>query len=300
VPIDIASYREWEGHARPTPLATLAIAAAMVRRRMRIRFVRIIIFVYTIVASGAAALVFYMTMQGRGDPRVRGQIRALGLENVDILALLNRLFDESVGFWAVLLAALVGAPLIAEDRRAHALPLYFSRPIGHIEYVLGKALSAAFFLALLLILPRIAMYAVQVGFSDVDGIAWQQVPTLLRGCFGGVLGIVLLTALSLGVSSLTERPTYAAIFLLGLVTVTSGIAYLLSGVLQEPEWLVLSPLTVLHRITLDLMPVPPELSTDTAYIEALNVSTAWAGLAAWTAASLGVLLWRVRRVEVVT
>ncbi len=300
MPIDIASYRRWEGRARPTPLAALAIASTMIRRRMRNRFVRIIIFGFTLLSSGLATIIFYFTLQGHGKPRLQRQLREFGLENVNVLALLNRLFDTQVGFWGVLLAALVGAPLIAEDRRARALPLYFSRPIGHIEYVLGKAASAAFFLALLLILPRICMYGSEVAFSDAEGVALRQLPTLLRSCADGALGVVLLTSISLGVSSLTERPTYAALFLLGVAVLTTGLSHFLSHVLRDPAWLAVSPWACVHRIGLDLLPVPPQFGSDTAYLEALKVRGAWTGFGLWTALSLGTLVARVRRVEVVT
>lgn len=301
MPIDIASYRRWEGgRARPTPLAALAIAATMVRRRMKFRIVKVIVFLFTVVSSGLAALVFYLTLEGRGDPVIQDQIRMLGFENVNLLAVLNRLFDTAIGFWAFLFAALVGAPAIAEDRRARALPLYFSRPIGHFDYVLGKAGSAAFFLALLLILPRISMYAVEVAFSEVEGTAWLQVPTLLRSCAAGALGVALFTSISLGVSSLTERPTYAALFLLGLGVLTTGVSLFLSEVLDNRGFLALSPYACVHRIALDLLPVPIELSEDTKYLEGLGIRTAWFGLGLWTSGGIAVLVTRVRRVEVVT
>jgi ABC-type transport system involved in multi-copper enzyme maturation permease subunit len=299
VPIDIASYREWEGRARPTPLAAFGIAATAIRRRLRIRIVRVIVFVFLVVATGLSALVFYLTLTGRGDPRVQEQIRRFGFENVNVLAILNRLFDVVIGFWAFVLAALVGAPVIAEDRRARALPLYFSRPIGHVDYVLGKALSAAFFLALLLIVPRIAMYGMDIAFADVRGTASDHMPTLLRSCAIGALGVVLLSSLSLGVSSLFERPAYAALFLLGLAALLSVVSLFLAEVLESPGWLALSPYACVHRIAIDLLPVPIELS-DTATLEQLGIRTAWICYAAWTALGLFVLTLRVRRVEVVT
>ena len=217
---------------------------------------------------------------------------------MNLLAVLNRVFDKQIGFWGFLLAALVGAPLIAEDRRARALPLYFSRPIGHVEYVLGKAASAAFFLCLLLILPRVSMYVINVAFSD--GVAFKQLPTLLRSCADGALGVVLLTSIALGVSSLTERPTYAALFLLGLGVILTGLSHFLAHVLRDPSWLAVSPYACVHRIGLDLLPVPPQLSQDTEFLEKLGVREAWMGFGAWTALGLGTLVARVRRVEVVT
>ena len=300
MPIDIASYRRWEGRARATPFAALAIASTMIRRRMRNRLVRVIIFAFILLASGLAALIFYFTLQGEGDPMLQQRLQQFGLANVNVLAVLNRFFDTRVGFWAFLLAALVGAPVIAEDRRAHALPLYFSRPIGHIEYVIGKAACPAFFLALLLILPRIAMYGVELAFSTVDGVAMKQMPTLLRSCADGALGVVLFTSISIGVSSLTERPTYAALFLLGVGVLTTGLSHFLSHVLDNPAWLAVSPWACVHRIGLDLLPVPSMLSDDTKYLEELKVATAWTGFGLWTALSLGTLVARIRRVEVVT
>jgi ABC-type transport system involved in multi-copper enzyme maturation permease subunit len=300
VPIDIASYRRWEGRARPTPLAWLGIAATMIRRRLKFKIVRIIVFSFAIISSGLASLVFYLNLQGRGDPMIQDQIRRLGLENVNLLAILNRLMDTQIALWAFLLAALVGAPVIAEDRRARALPLYFSRPIGHVDYVLGKAASAAFFLALLLILPRVAMYGIEVAFSDVEGVAWRQMPTLLRSCAAGALGVALLTSLSLGASSLFERPPYAALFLLGLGALTAGVAVFLAEVLDDAGWLALSPYSCVHRIAIDLLPVPAGLSDDTAELERLGVRVAWSGFAAWISLALATLVLRVRRVEVVT
>jgi len=301
VPIDIASYREWDGRARPAPFAAFGIATTMIRRRMQIRIVRIIVFVFLVVSSGLAALVFYLTLTGHGgDPRIQNQIRQLGFENVNLLAVLNRLFDAVVGGWAFLLAALVGAPVIAEDRRANALPLYFSRPIRHIDYVLGKAMSAAFFLALLLLVPRFTMYLVDIALADFEGTAWNHLPTLLRSCASGGLGVVLLTALSLGVSSLFERPAYAALALLGFGALCAGLAFFLYGVLDNPNMLAFSPFTCVQRIGIDLLPVPISLSGETAEIEKLGVGAAWAGYTAWAALGLLALALRVRRVEVVS
>lgn len=300
MPIDVASYRRWEGRARPTPLVALGIAGTMIRRRLRIRMARMIIFGSTLLWCGLAMLVFYFQLQGRGDHMIRRQIRQLGLENVNLLAVLNRTFDSQIGFWAFLFTAIIGAPVIAEDRRAHALPLYFSRPIRHFDYVLGKALSVAIFLALILILPRVAMYGMEISFSTVDGVASRQLPTFLRSCAAGALGVTMFTSLALGVSSLTERPTYGALFLLGIGAVSTGVAHFVANVLRDAKWLAISPYSCVHRIALDLLPVPPQLSTNTGFLEECSLRGAWIGFGVWVALGLGTLIVRVRRVEVVT
>lgn len=300
MPIDIASYRRWEGRAQPTPLSAYAIAATMVRRRMRIRLVRWIVSVFSLLATASAAAAFLFTLEGEGDPYITGQIEAFGLANVNLLAVLNHRLEGTLGWFAILLAALVGAPLIAEDRRAKALPLYFSRPIGHVEYVLGKAASAAFFLALLLVLPRVSMYLVEVAFSGQDGVALRQLPTLLRSLATGGLGIAVLASVALGVSSLTERPTYAALTFLGIAVVASGMSRHLADALRDPDLLVIEPYACVQRIALDLLPVPTQRRPGTEHLETIDVGLAWTGFGIWTALGLFVLVLRVRRVEVVT
>jgi len=299
VPIDIASYRRWEGRARPTPFSALAIATTMVRRRMRLRLVRWIVGGFTVVPCVFAMLAFYASLQGEG-PIDRSTVDRLGLADVNMLGILNFLFDQMAGFFAMLFAALVAAPLIAEDRRAHALPLYFSRPIGHIEYIVGKAASAAFFLALLLVLPRVCMYLVEVGFSETDGTAMRQMPTFLASCATGAIGVVLVTSIGLGVSSLTERPTYAALTLLGVGVIMAGLSFHLALALGKPSLLALSPYACVQRIGMELMVIPEALRAEMNALSVMPIRAAWTGVSIWTALSLGVLVLRVRRVEVVT
>jgi ABC-2 type transport system permease protein len=300
MPVDVASYRRWDGRARATRLATFSIAATMIRRRLRNRFLRFILFAVMLGAAGISALVYYLVLAGEVNFGLRGQVESLGLADVNLLALLNRGFDGDIGFWAVLTAALVGAPVIAEDRRARALPLYFSRPIGHLDYVLGKALSAAFFLAMLLLLPRVAMYVVDIAFADEEGQALRQLPTLLRSLAVGALGVFLLTSVALGVSSVADRPTHASLFFLGLMVLSAALAAWLSRFLGPP-WQALNPYSCVQRVGVALLDVPERtlFRTPRPLLE-MPVGWAWAGLGVWPGAGLLLLVARIRRVEVVT
>jgi len=301
MPIDIASYRRWDGRARPTRLAAVAIAVTMVRRRMRVRLVRTVIWVFTGSASLIAGLFFFLAREGKGPPILRRRLAEFGLDNVNVLALLNRLFGGAVEFWAVLLAAIVGAPLIAEDRRARALPLYFSRPIGHFDYVAGKAAATAFFLALLLILPRVCMYLLDIAFSDAEGVAGDHFGTFVRSCAAGGAGVVVLTAISLGVSSVIERPSYAALLTLGTVGLAAGLGALLAAqVFHDPAWLALSPWACVQRLGMELLQLPERLQFEDRLLRGLSMRWAWTGFWGWSIAGFAVLVARVRRVEVVT
>jgi hypothetical protein len=255
----------------------------MIRRRLKNRFLRLILFGVMLGAVGISSLVYYLALEGKVNLGLGRQAELLGITDVNLLALLNRGFDGDIGFWAVLTAALVGTPLIAEDRRAHALPLYFSRPIGTTDYVLGKALSAAFFLAMILLLPRVAMYLVDAGFAEKEGQALRQLPVLLKSLLVGGIGVFLLTSVALGASSMADRPAHAALRFLGA------------------SWEALSPYGCIQRIGVELFDVPDRLLIRTrASLKELGVGWAWAGVALWSALGLGLLVVRVRRVEVVT
>lgn len=298
--VDQASYRPWDGTARPTRRVIVAIAQTMIRRLMKLRLVRWMVKVVIVCATAISAMIFGLgALMGEG-PMGGVMQRA---PDIDQLALANRLLAPALGLFAVLMAAIVGAPLIAEDRRARALPLYFSRPITHFDYVAGKLVTLIFFLGLLLLLPPIAMYLVEAAFSTTEGTAWKHLPTLLHSLEAGLVGCVVLGALALGVSSLTERPNHAALLFLGLIILTGILtdilAFQLSGA-HNAEWLAVSPNACIRRIGNDLLPLPDlGLKQLRDPINAMPVGAAWTGAAVWTGIGLGLLVVRIRKVEVV-
>src|SRR5438876_10211400 len=66
---------------------------------------------------------------------------------------------------ALFLVLIVGPNLISRDLRLNALPLYFSRPLRRIDYLLGKLGVIGAFLAAVVISPAIFAYVLGVAFS---------------------------------------------------------------------------------------------------------------------------------------
>jgi ABC-type transport system involved in multi-copper enzyme maturation permease subunit len=299
MPIDEASYRAWPGTARATHGVVFAIAGTMIRRLRRWRIVRAITWVAPLGACFISAVVFGLAQEGRGP--LGFMLQRTGVSLDDLLPLLNVQFQRAIGFWAVLLAALVGGPLIAEDRRAHALPLYFSRPISHLDYVAGKFLAFAFFMALLLVAPPICMYFVEVGFSDADGALLDRFPILLRSLVPSLVGIVTLGAIALGISSVARRTNYAALLIVGVLVVAQVMGDLLAReIFRDPNWHVVSPGACVVRIATSVLPLPDVVASQRRIPTGMDVGVAWLGLGLWTAAGLGLLVARIRKVEVVT
>ncbi len=111
-------------------------------------------------------------------------------------------------FFTTLMAAGVGAGLIADDVQSMALSLYLSRPITPTDYLTAKTAILAPLVALIAILPTAitAILAGILGFFPYD-VALEA--------FGisvalGLLFTAFFTALSLFFSSITSRRSYAA------------------------------------------------------------------------------------------
>lgn len=120
----------------------------------------------------------------------------------------------------VFLLGFVVPGLVARDFRSRAFLLYFSRPIGRLEYVLGKLLVPAVFLVFISTLPALALYVTGLFLSpdlSVVGLTWD-VP--LRVLAATVLVVLPTASLSIALSSLTHESRFAsfawfAVWLLG-------------------------------------------------------------------------------------
>jgi len=300
MPVDRAAYRAWDGRARSNRLVSLVIAGTMIRRILRLRLLRWALSVVLFASCIFSSISFAILHQGEANPAIYRAMQQIGLDRINLLAYANRHFQNAIGFWALMIAALAGAGLIAEDRRARALPLYFSRPLGRLDYALGKLLTVVFFLGLLLWLPPLCMYLIELALSNRDGVAGAQLPTLLRSLLPGVVGVFLLGSLALGVSSLANRHSHAALLLIGIVLVAALFGQILAySVVEDPSWLALSPLACVHRIGIEALEVPEQLAPENPRLRKMDVGHAWTGAAAWLALGLGLLFARVRRVEVV-
>jgi len=297
--VDRASYRRWEGTVRPSRRVMFAIAGTMIRRSMKQRLVRYLVRVVVLGVCLVSAIWFYLAAAGQ-----ESQLRELlaRIPDLDALAFANRKVIQSTSMLAVLMAAVVGTPLIAEDHKARALPLYFSRPITHLDYVLGKFLAVFWFLALLLLLPPVLMYVIQLGFSNEAGLALKQLPTLARSLVPGLVGCFVYGALALGTSSLTEKTNQAALLFFGLVMMAFVLAQIFTRGLEDAAWKAIAPHYCIERIAAELMPMPsvPQLSQIDSGIKNIPLAAALLGAGLWIAAGLGTLIVRIRKVEVVS
>jgi ABC-2 type transport system permease protein len=127
----------------------------------------------------------------------------------------------------MILILLIGPNLISLDLRFNALPLYFSRPLGRLDYFMGKLGVIAVFLGAVIILPCLIAYVLGLAFS-LDG-------TILRDTFrlfiaSLVYGLVIVFSagtLILALSSLSRNSRYIALLWLGMWFVSSVLGAVL-------------------------------------------------------------------------
>ncbi|NNE10638.1 MAG: ABC transporter permease [Ilumatobacter sp.] len=194
----------------------------------------------------------------------------------------------------IVFVALVAPEAIVRDRRDGMFALYLSTPLSRRSYVAAKVLAVFGTMALIVLGPPV-LWLLGYTFQSQgpDGLVnWL-------GVMAGILvaGLVICTvytALSLGVSSLTDRRAFASIAVVFVMLGSSIAANVLveaAGLAQH--WLVLDPLTTAFEAAPRIF---GERSPD-----ALEVDT-WlivVGCVGWTALGAGLLTWRYRKLAAV-
>ena len=110
----------------------------------------------------------------------------------------------------IFLLGFISPGLISRDFRSRAFLLYFSRPIGRIEYILGKIAVPSAYLMLVTTFPALILYVLGVSMSpdlSVVAVTWDIPLRIL--CASAIL-IIPCAALSLMLSSLTQESRFAS------------------------------------------------------------------------------------------
>lgn len=133
-------------------------------------------------------------------------------------------------FFIVLMMILAGAGLIANDRKYNALPLYFSKPVGFLDYMAGKMVTVAFYGALITFVPALLLFIIEVMVSrDASFLrVFFWVPFAIMGYSLVMLGVVCSIVLAFSAASRGTRT--AAIFFFVLMTFPDVIRRVLSRV----------------------------------------------------------------------
>jgi ABC-type transport system involved in multi-copper enzyme maturation permease subunit len=206
------------------------------------------------------------------------------------LSLYWELLDHA-SYAAVIFPAVVGAGLLASDRRTGALQIYFSRPVSRLDYLNGKILAATGLVALTTAVPSLLVWIETVAFGSSANFTWQTwvAPFVVVGA--SAFYALWAVALVLSLSSVMSRPAFAGTVAIVIHVMLEGIGAILGRTLDK-SWTVLQPSHAIGTLTAPLcgLGVPDWISPVAAFGIGFVLPI---GL-------LALVWWRIKAVEVST
>lgn len=120
----------------------------------------------------------------------------------------------------IFLLGIISPGLVSRDLRSRAYLIYFSKPIGRLEYICGKLAIPSVFLILVTTLPALCLYALGVSLSPELSVVFSTWDIPIRILLASVVLIIPTACLSLMLSSLTSESRFAtfawfAVWILG-------------------------------------------------------------------------------------
>lgn len=154
-------------------------------------------------------------------------IRVLAGDIIELYSYHNYLWEIG-GLLPIFLAA--QAPeLVVNDLRLRVLPLYFSRPISRVDYVVAKLAALTLGLLSLTLLPVLLLFLGRVlAAEDVVGALGDEIGFLPAILGSGLVHAFVLASIGLAVCSLSGRRAYAAAAILAIFLVGSVMSVTLT------------------------------------------------------------------------
>ncbi|MFI0738115.1 ABC transporter permease [Streptomyces sp. NPDC021100] len=161
--------------------------------------------------------------------------------------------------YAILLQAVVGLYLasqapqaVSRDLRFRTVPLYFSRPVERVDYVLAKYAALASAVFLLTAAPLLILY-VGALLAKLDFAA--QTKAFAQGLVSVALLSLLFAGLGLVVAALTPRRGFGVAAVIAVLTISYGAVSTVQGIAYARDntdvigWLGLfSPITLIDGV----------------------------------------------------
>lgn len=123
--------------------------------------------------------------------------------------------------------------IICVDRHERTLPLYFSRAITRLDYVVAKVAAMSLLAMTMTVVPSALLW---LGRQLTEDDARDNLGDLGRVVFAGTMTALVLGAIGLAVSSFTNRKGIAITLIIFLFVVVTGMANAGLEVLDEMAW----------------------------------------------------------------
>ena len=124
--------------------------------------------------------------------------------------LLMTFFRYPQGSLILFLVGSLAPALISQDIRSRAFLLYFSRPIGRLEYIAGKLFIPTLFIVFVTTLPALVLYFFGIMMSPDFGVFWTTWGIPLKILLATMVLVLPTVSLALMFSSLTQESRFAS------------------------------------------------------------------------------------------
>lgn len=203
-----------------------------------------------------------------------------------------REFLDQQGVWVFFATIFIGAGLIANDRRANALQLYLSKPMTSAEYIAGKLAILFIFLSAVTFLPAILLLITQAVLSGNLTFVRANAYLVPAITLYSLAQVLLAATTMLALSSLSKSARFVAVMYAGLFFFTTALFQALRGITGRSTFAWLSPSASLQQLGDVIFRLDPRYQLHPAIAASVVVFL--------IAASVAILLRRVRGVEIVT
>jgi ABC-type transport system involved in multi-copper enzyme maturation permease subunit len=151
------------------------------------------------------------------------------------------LLDLWQGVFVFFFTILIGAGLIADDRRANALQIYLSKPLSRVEYIVGKTAVLVIFLGAITWLPAMLLLLVQVLLAGSLSFLRENVFLIPAITLFSAVQVLTYALLILALSSLSKSRRFVAMTFAGVVLFTQALAAVLGRITGASAWAWISP-----------------------------------------------------------
>ncbi len=293
------TYRPYRGVLRRLPLRFWPLAkagiATLCKRPLPLVLIYAVPTIFAIVFSFNVYARFALeegNVLGHAPPGVGGKFAAaMAAKLLEVRAQISEMFTFIRAF-TLLCTVWFGAGVMADDRRLGAHLLLFSRPLTRLDYLLARFVTVAFFAALCSIGPVIVVCTTAVFSSPDWSFLKHDYGVILGSLAFGLVTTVFFSLVVLAVSSIASRKVFAMGGVFAAIFIPHGIGLALWRFNDEPAFRIVSPMANLGRVgNWILGRADPWFSWPWEH-SAL-------ALGGYMALCIAVLLWRVRRLEVV-
>jgi len=159
-----------------------------------------------------------------------GVVAAVGLADLDRSPIRYSQYAVSLQVIIAIFLATQAPVLASRELRHRVVPLYFSRPVGHLDFVLAKLAALATALLALMAVPITVMY---VG-SLVNKMpnASRHLADYLTALLGCVLFALVLAAIGMVVAAFTPRRGFGVAAVIAVYSLSAGFVLIVQGLAE--------------------------------------------------------------------